>query len=291
MVLFWDSPAIYAYDFSQSGSTGAVEMAKLFAAMLSTPDMMFESFRENDPFGDMEKLGIREMAVSAPVLSATVEDTVITPGTDSGGEEDGDQLVVQSLDYDEEEDVAVSLPSDLIRLSMISIALIGDPYVEVYVNDTYVDQGAQLTSLVSDRAVRGEVQVLGLDIIDTRKPTPDGQPYSVVYAARTSDGVFPEPISRHVAVVDPCSQVGERICKAQFQGSRCSINNGLCPAEIIEEDLLAAGSGSPTKQMNDYKPAQDTYKPTITLMTGSGKLWLGLACRPMIFFQPVILRI
>ena len=58
-----------------------------------------------------------------------------------------------------QDDVEDSLPYNLVKLSLLSVSLIGDPYVEVYVNDTYIDQGAQLTSLASDLAFQAAIQV------------------------------------------------------------------------------------------------------------------------------------
>ena len=65
------------------------------------PDMMFESFARNDPYGDMAALGINELAVSSPVLTASVENSAPTQGSDDTTQVDSDALVVASLDYDE----------------------------------------------------------------------------------------------------------------------------------------------------------------------------------------------
>eukprot|EP00892_Ulva_mutabilis_P002638 jgi/Ulvmu1/12375/UM009_0021.1 len=104
----------------------------------------------------------------------------------------------------------------------------------VDVGATYADPGA-IAMDDTDGDVSAQVAKIGLSLVDTRGPTPPGEPYVIRYAVADSSGNAAAERRRLVFVV--CSD-GRKLCAADSGGYYCSISADVCvlpPADAAPE--------------------------------------------------------
>ncbi|KAK3270337.1 hypothetical protein CYMTET_21258 [Cymbomonas tetramitiformis] len=177
--------------------------------------------------------------------------------------------VVAELEYEEEGGEGLALEPDVTPPVM---TLLGAPYVELLLRETYTDAGA----LAEDRRDGFlPVTVLGLSELSTEEATPPGNPFILQYTATDFAGNQAAPLQREVAVVSPC-MAPSFLCDEPTTDYVCATcDAGLygnitctCLTFLSSDDSISTGDGA------EYTPAVDLTPPVITMQPGDGVLAL-----------------
>ncbi|KAK3239186.1 hypothetical protein CYMTET_50871 [Cymbomonas tetramitiformis] len=178
--------------------------------------------------------------------------------------------VVTELEY-EEEDEAVGLALEVDVMPPVMI-LLGAPYVEVLVRETYIDAGAMAEDL-RDGFV--PVTVLGLLELSTIEATLPGAPLILQYTAMDHAGNLAVAVQREVTVVSPCT-APSYVCEEPITEYLCATCDEGLDGNVTCVCLafLSSSYSISTYDVTEYAPAEDVTPPVIAMLPGDGVLAL-----------------
>ncbi|KAK3287096.1 hypothetical protein CYMTET_5378, partial [Cymbomonas tetramitiformis] len=177
----------------------------------------------------------------------------------------GEAASVELVELDYEEETSSVTYTGKPDVEPPVITLVGDAVVEVRLMAEYRDAGASAVDLV-DGSVR--VDVVGLEAVNTELATPADVPFVLTYSAQDAAGNAAVPMTRSVAVVDPCSPP-TFYCRDLDLCSVCPAGSSD-PAECICMSSWVALEAE-VEVVEEFVPVDDVTAPVIILL-GDGQL-------------------